>query len=184
MESTPAGRLGKEYLLWTRRAVTAAGWQCSIVHYRILELRPSISLVLTSSASIWRQGNGGGTSWDVTSPLKTPWWYRVSSPRSISGPGAPNYWWRKNSTLICRSWRAIRGERTLRRRCRRRAMKICRRTSSRSGYHGAGTEGRGELSRRGSRWGTKRITFWGRIAVSSGICLSGNPVITQTITWF
>ena len=37
-----------------------------------LQWRLSSNLEPTSLASSWRQGRGGGTSWDVTSPPTTP----------------------------------------------------------------------------------------------------------------
>ena len=75
------------------------------------------------------------------------------------------------------------GGRKSRRRYIQKGWKICQITFSRIGAHGAGMGGRGTWSGRGGRWSPWRITPWGRIVVSFGMCLSGTPYITQTITW-
>ena len=69
---TPAGQLGTVSLIQTSRADTTAEWQCSTGRNHISRWRPSIKLGLTLSACRWRQGSGGGTLWDVTSPAMTP----------------------------------------------------------------------------------------------------------------
>ena len=65
------GSSGYSVLATNRRADTTAKWLCFTVRHRISRWKQFRNLDSTLSASSRRRGSGGGTSWDVTSPLTT-----------------------------------------------------------------------------------------------------------------
>ena len=74
MGYTPAGRLGIASLRRTHRADTMTASQSFTGQSYTLRWRRCNSSDRTSLGSKWRRRRGDGTLWDVTSPLKKPWW--------------------------------------------------------------------------------------------------------------